>query len=46
MTIEQRRAEVERTWRSLIEDDNDSPEAEDLRQLFFGTALGPEEEAC
>ena len=37
---------IEQTWRRLIVEENDSPEAEELRQLFFGTALSPEEESC
>ena len=40
-----RRAEVTSTWKRLmaVADDDDSPEAEELRRLFFGTALDPEE---
>ena len=45
MTIDQRRTEVERTWRLLITviEGSDTLEAEELRRLFFGTALSPEE---
>lgn len=43
--FDHRRLKVQSTWERLmaVADDDDSPEAEELRRLFFGTALGPED---
>ena len=42
MTFDQRQAEVERSWRSLIHDDRQDADTEELRRLFFGSALPQE----
>lgn len=48
MTFDQRQAEVEATWRALMDPgcDIDTPEAEELRRLFLGEALSPQDESC
>lgn len=44
--FDQRQDEIEQAWRDLIETDDDSPGAEELRRLFFGTVLSPGDEQC